>query len=454
MPIKKDATAAMMMMTTAPIPPQNQPATAYSQLDREKQEEIKRMAQKVMLSQQKEGQAQATTIAGVQAATQQTETAPSAENQATIDSHAEAFLKMAVAQQVSDIHIRVGYPPVLRRNGDMHYTKMSPVTTEQVFGFMKRFAPADIYAKLSSAMDFDFSFEVANLARFRVNWLHELDRPGLVLRIIKKKIPDFEELGLPEVLLNFTKFNKGLVLVTGPTGSGKTTTLASLINHINRYESAHIITLEDPIEFVYTNEMSVVTQRQLKADTASFPDGIKFALRQDPDVILVGEMRDRETIEAALHAAETGHLVYSTLHTNDAVQTVTRIINQFAPHERESVRLQLAGILKGTVSQRLAKRADGRGRLPIVEVLTVTSTVQDYIERNDIEAIYQLMSQDNNDELVSMNRALFSAYQEGQISYDEALDCSEQPHELALMLRSAYGGGSADSSSMTPMGLE
>lgn len=434
-----------MMMTSAPLPPPHSQATSYTQLDKEEQEEVKRLAQKVIASQQKEAQPQQTTISVVQAAT--AGQVASAEQQATIENHAEAFLKMAVAQQVSDIHIRVGYPPVLRRNGDMYYTKMAPVTTEQVFGFMRKFSPPDIFEKLPTAMDFDFSFEVPNLARFRVNWLHELDRPGLVMRIIKKKIPDFEELGLPKVLLEFTKFNKGLVLVTGPTGSGKTTTLASLINHINRYQSSHIITLEDPIEFVYHNERSVVTQRQLKADTASFPDGIKYALRQDPDVILVGEMRDRETIEAALHAAETGHLVYSTLHTNDAVQTVTRIINQFAPHERESVRMQLAGILKGTVSQRLVKRADGRGRLPIAEVLTVTSTVQDYIERNDIEAIYQLMSQGNNDDLISMNKALFDAYREGLVSYDDALETSEHPHELALLLRSSYGVGSPDSSS-------
>ena len=429
----------MMMMMSAPLPPPHSQATSYTQLDKEEQEEVKRLAQKVIASKQKEARPQQPTTISVGQAT-------SPEQQATIENHAEAFLKMAVAQQVSDIHIRVGYPPVLRINGDIYYTKMARVTTDQVFGFMRKFSPPDIFEKLPTAMDFDFSFEVPNLARFRVNWLHELDRPGLVMRIIKKKIPDFEELGLPEVLLNFTQFNKGLVLVTGPTGSGKTTTLASLINHINRYQSSHIITLEDPIEFVYSNEMSVVTQRQLKADTASFPDGIKYALRQDPDVILVGEMRDRETIEAALHAAETGHLVFSTLHTNDAVQTVTRIINQFAPHERESVRMQLASILKGTVSQRLVKRADGRGRLPIVEVLTVTSTVQDYIERNEIEAIYQLMSQGNNDDLISMNKALFDAYREGLVSYDDALETSEHPHELALLLRSSYGVGSPDNS--------
>jgi twitching motility protein PilT len=431
----------MMMMMSAPLPPQ--PHASFSQLDKEDQEEVKRLAQKVIASQKKEAQALTDTVKGTEVKVVAPQAA-TAESMATIENHAEAFLKMAVAQQVSDIHIRVGFPPVLRRNGDMHYTKMAPVTADHIFSFMRKFAPPDIFAKLSGSMDYDFSFEVPNLARFRVNWLHELDRPGLVMRIIKKKIPDFEELGLPKVLLNFTQYNKGLVLVTGPTGSGKTTTLASLLNRINRYQSGHIITLEDPIEFVYSSEMSVVTQRQLKSDTASFPEGIKYALRQDPDVILVGEMRDRETIEAALHAAETGHLVYSTLHTNDAVQTVTRIINQFAPHERESVRLQLAGILKGTISQRLVKKADGRGRLAIVEVLTVTSTVQDYIERNEIEAIYQLMSQGNNDDLISMNKALFDAYREGLISYDDALETSEHPHELALLLRSSYGVGHMD----------
>jgi len=189
---------------------------------------------------------------------------------------------------------------------------------------------------------------------------------------------------------------------------------------------------------VYQNERSVFTQRQLGIDTKDFAAGIKYALRQDPDTILVGEMRDRETIQAALHAAETGHMVFSTLHTNDAVQTVGRIINQFEPHERESVRLQLASVLAGTVSQRLAKRADGRGRIPITEVMFVTSTVKDYIEKNQIEDIYQLMSDSKNDELISMNKSLYEAYTANKITYDEALDLSEHPHELGMMLKGVY----------------
>ncbi len=400
-------------------------------------EEVRRLASKVLKSQTEEAKAsaqpQSTTHAQVAVKEAQTR------SHLAIDTHAEAFLKMAVAQDVSDIHIRVGYPPIFRFNGEMMFTKMGTVTEEQVMSFLHKFVSEEIKAQLDSKMDLDFSFEVGGLARFRVSYLHEMDHPALVLRVVKMKIPEFTDLGLPPILLNFTKMSKGLVLVTGPTGSGKTTSLASMLNHLNRYQSQHVITLEDPIEFVYKNERSVFTQRQLGIDTASFAAGIKYALRQDPDTILVGEMRDRETIQAALHAAETGHMVFSTLHTIDAVQTIGRIINQFEPHERETVRLQLASVLAGTVSQRLARRLDGRGRVPITEIMFVTSTVKDYIEKNQIEDIYQLMSDSKNDELVSMNKCLFEAYNAKKISYEEALEISEQPHELGMMLKGVYG---------------
>ncbi|MCE2930347.1 MAG: PilT/PilU family type 4a pilus ATPase [Vampirovibrionales bacterium] len=400
-------------------------------------EEVRRLASKVLKSQTEEAKAsaqpQATTNAQIAVKEAQ------ARSHLAIDTHAEAFLKMAVAQDVSDIHIRVGYPPIFRFNGEMMFTKMGTVTEEQVMAFLHKFVSEEIKAQLDSKMDLDFSFEVQGLARFRVSYLHEMDNPALVLRVVKMKIPEFTDLGLPPILLNFTKMSKGLVLVTGPTGSGKTTSLAAMLNHLNRYQSQHVITLEDPIEFVYKNERSVFTQRQLGIDTASFAAGIKYALRQDPDTILVGEMRDRETIQAALHAAETGHMVFSTLHTIDAVQTIGRIINQFEPHERETVRLQLASVLAGTISQRLARRLDGRGRVPITEIMFVTSTVKDYIEKNQIEDIYQLMSDSKNDELVSMNKCLFEAYNAKKISYDEALEISEQPHELGMMLKGVYG---------------
>jgi twitching motility protein PilT len=405
-------------------------------------EEVRRLASKFMNAQAEEAKA----MAKPQAVTHGQMAVKEAEKRAhlAIDTHAEAFLKMAVAQEVSDIHIRVGYPPIFRFNGEMMFTQMGTVSEEQVMRFLHRFVSEEIKAQLDAKMDLDFSFEVQGLARFRVSYLHEMDNPALVLRVVKMKIPEFTELGLPPVLLKFTKMSKGLVLVTGPTGSGKTTSLASLLNYLNRYQSQHVITLEDPIEFVYKNERSVFTQRQLGIDTSSFAAGIKYALRQDPDTILVGEMRDRETIQAALHAAETGHMVFSTLHTIDAVQTIGRIINQFEPHERETVRLQLASVLAGTVSQRLARRLDGRGRVPITEIMFVTSTVKDYIEKNQIEDIYQLMSDSKNDELVSMNKCLLDAYNANKISYDEALEISEQPHELGMMLKGVYGSAADD----------
>jgi twitching motility protein PilT len=416
-------------------------APSYHHLDDAQQEVIQRMAQRVLATPQSPQSSPPSVVPQTQASPAGSVVASPAvvttANDLTLERNPMAFLKMTVTQQVSDIHLRVGFPPILRRNGDMYFTKAPAVTAAHIFAFMQQLINPDIYAQLTHHQDLDFSFEVPQLARFRVNWLHEMDRPAVVLRLIKSTIPAFEELGLPEVLKSFTNLHKGLVLVTGPTGSGKTTTLASLLNLINQQQSKHLITLEDPIEFVYKSDQSVITQRQLGHDTATFAAGIKYSLRQDPDVILVGEMRDRETIEAAMMAAETGHLVFSTLHTNDAVQTITRIINQFQPHEREAVRLQLASILMGTVAQRLARRSDGRGRVAINEIMTVTSTVKDYIERNEIDAIYQLLSNSRSPDMVSLNAALMQAYQRGDITQDEAMACSQQPHELTLLLRGA-----------------
>jgi twitching motility protein PilT len=424
------------------VPISNAVQPTHKEVSAETLEEVRRLASKVLKSQNEEAKASADPNASTHAhvAVQEAK----ARSHIAIDTHAEAFLKMAVAQDVSDIHIRVGYPPIFRFNGEMIFTKMGIVTPQQVMAFLHTLVSEKIKAQLDVKMDLDFSFEVPNLARFRVSYLHEMDNPALVLRVVKMKIPEFSDLGLPPVLLNFTKMSKGLVLVTGPTGSGKTTSLASMLNYLNRYQSQHVITLEDPIEFVYKNERSVFTQRQLGIDTATFAAGIKYALRQDPDSILVGEMRDRETIQAALHAAETGHMVFSTLHTIDAVQTISRIINQFEPHERETVRMQLASVLAGTISQRLARRIDGRGRLPITEIMFVTSTVKDYIEKNQIEDIYQLMSDSKNEELVSMNRCLYEAYTARRISYEEAIEISENPHELGMMLKGVYGSAEDD----------
>jgi twitching motility protein PilT len=350
------------------------------------------------------------------------------------------FLRMAIAQGVSDIHLRVDVPPVLRKDGDMIVTKMPCLSEEELQQFTKKIIPEKILPRLKNKTDFDFSFLMDDVCRFRVNLFYEMGRLGLVMRLITLEIPELDALGHPSVVKRFTTFHKGLVLVTGPTGSGKSTTLAAILNNINIEQSKHIITLEDPVEYLYQSQKSVVTQRQLGLDTDSFPNGIKYALRQDPDVILIGEMRDRETILAALHAAETGHMVFSTLHTTDSVQTIHRIINAFEPYEREPVRHQIAQILQGTLSQRLVKRADGKGRVAVAEIMMVSPAIRDYILRDEPEEIYQLLKNSAFQDIQSLNHSMYMAVRNELITPDEALSNSENETELQQMLRGAFHG--------------
>lgn len=362
----------------------------------------------------------------------------SSTEESTID--LDTFLRMAVAQGVSDIHLRVGSPPVMRKDGDMIQTKMPPLTELALQQFAKSIIPEKILPRLKNKTDFDFSFMLDSMCRFRVNLFYEMGRLGLVMRLITLKIPTLDELGHPSVLARFADLHKGLVLVTGPTGSGKSTTLAALLNTINRTQHKHIVTLEDPVEYMYQSNLSVVTQRQLGLDTDSFPNGIKYALRQDPDVILIGEMRDRETMMAALHAAETGHLVFSTLHTTDSVQTINRIINAFEPYERDPIRNQLAGVLQGTVSQRLVKKAEGKGRLAVAEIMVVSPAIRDYILRDEMGEIYQLLNNAEFEGARSLNNSLYWAYRNNLITAEDALATSENPTELQQMLRGAFHG--------------
>lgn len=352
----------------------------------------------------------------------------------------ETFLRMAVAQGVSDIHLRVGIPPILRKDGDMLQTKIPPLTEVAIQKFAKGIIPDKILPMLKNRTDCDFSFMLDNMCRFRVNLFYEMGRLGLVLRLITLKIPTLDDLGHPQVISRFADLHKGLVLVTGPTGSGKSTTLAALLNTINRTQNKHIVTLEDPVEYVYQSDKSVVTQRQLGMDTDSFPNGIKYALRQDPDVILIGEMRDRETMMSALHAAETGHLVFSTLHTTDTVQTINRIINAFEPYERDPIRNQLAGVLQGTVSQRLVKKAEGKGRIAVSEIMVMSPAIKDYILRDEMGEIYQLLNNAEFEGVRSLNYSLYSACRNNLITPDEALATSENPTELQQMIRGAFHG--------------
>ncbi|MEI7473681.1 MAG: type IV pilus twitching motility protein PilT [bacterium] len=352
----------------------------------------------------------------------------------------ENFLKLSISQGFSDIHLRVGSPPMARKDGLMLKSKFKSLTNDDMRDIVRTLVPKSDHEKALNSSDFDFSFEFEKLSRFRANLFKDMGNIGFVLRLIPINIPSIDSLYLPPVLKEFTTLHNGLILVTGPTGSGKSTTLASMLDYINQNTQKHIVTLEDPVEFVHSNKKCVFTQRQLGIDTDTFSNGLKYALRQDPDVILVGEMRDRETINAALKAAETGHLVFSTLHTTDAVQTINRIINAFEPHEREPIRLQIAATLRGTVAQKLVKKADKKGRVPALEVLVSTPAVKDYITKNCVDSIYDLVKSGGFSGMISMNMSLFNLVKAELITLEEALEASNTPNEMQQLLNGVYHG--------------
>ncbi|MEB3298599.1 MAG: type IV pilus twitching motility protein PilT [Candidatus Sericytochromatia bacterium] len=350
------------------------------------------------------------------------------------------FLRNAVQKRASDIHIKVGVPPILRIDGRIvptEYKALTPADTRQaLYSLMS----ADQRQQFENSRELDISLTIEGLSRFRVNVYFEQGNIGAAMRVIPIKTPTVDTLNLPPVIKKLALERQGLILCTGPTGSGKSTTLTAMLEFVNTTKDVHIITVEDPVEFVYTSKKSVVTQREVGQDTMSFPAAIKYALRQDPDVILIGEMRDQETIMAAVKAAETGHLVLSTLHTTDAVQTLIRIISSFDPHEQEGIRQQLSQILRGSISQRLIPRANGQGRVAAIEVLVSTPTVSDLIGKNEIDGLYGVLDKGSMEGMQSMNMALFNLYQDDLISLDDALSYSEKPNELQRMMRGAYHG--------------
>src|SRR6187401_3117577 len=294
--------------------------------------------------------------------------------------HINDLLKIASERKASDLHLKVGSHPVLRINGELIplvETKrlMQEDTIAMAFSIMSNRQKQ----KFKENLEIDIAYSVPGLGRFRCNVFQQRGTVGLVLRVIPMQIRTIDELGLPAVLKKIAEEERGLVLVTGTTGSGKSTSLAAMIDHINAVRCAHVMTVEDPIEFLHRDQQSIVNQREVSVDTRSFAQALRSALRQDPDVILVGEMRDFETIETGLLAAETGHLVFSTLHTLDATETINRIIAVFPPHQQKQVRLQLAAVLKAVISQRLIPRTDGNGRAPAVEVMISTAFIRDCI---------------------------------------------------------------------------
>ena len=352
--------------------------------------------------------------------------------------HINDILKIAVERNASDVHLKVGNYPILRING--HLIPLVELN--------KRLMPDDTLAMALSIMnpeqkkkfkdekDLDMAYSIPGVGRFRVNVFYQRGSVGLVLRVIPTKISTVKELNLPPVIEEIADEERGLILVTGTTGSGKSTTLAAMIEHINQTKRRHIVTIEDPIEYLFRDKKSIINQREVGHDVKNFLHGLREALREDPDVILVGEMRDLETIETALMAAETGHLVLSTLHTLDAPETVNRVIGMFPPNQQRQIRIQLASVLKAVISMRLIPRKDGKGRVPAVEVMRVTPFIKDCILNKEktfliADAIAKGTSQYG---MQTFDQSLFYLYQRGFISLEEAMRWASNPNEFKLKL--------------------
>jgi twitching motility protein PilT len=348
------------------------------------------------------------------------------------------LLRLAVEKKSSDLHLKVGNNPYVRIDGTLvPLADMSRVTPEEMLSMAFSMMTNRQKQKFKETAELDMAYGVAGLGRFRVNVFQQRGNVGMVLRVIPTKIRTIDELNLPKVIDTICEEQRGLVLVTGTTGSGKSTTLASMVDRINTTRSDHVITIEDPIEFLHRDKRSFINQREVEVDTANFSTALRAALRQDPDVILVGEMRDLETIATALLAAETGHLVFSTLHTLDATETIQRIIAVFPPPEQKQIRLQLAGTLKAVISQRLVRRADDQGRVPAVEVMIATGYIRDCIinpekTRMIHEAIAAGTSQYG---MQTFDQSLYDLYTRNLISFEEALSRASNPDDFKLRVQ-------------------
>ena len=336
----------------------------------------------------------------------------------------------------SDLHIKAFAPPRMRINGQLRTVDDEPqFTAEETALLADTMMPPNILEIFHAKREADFAYSVAGLGRFRVNAFMQRSSVALAIRRVRTSASTIAGLGLPDVVRKLAEEQRGLVLVTGPTGSGKTTTLAAMIDHINHTRAGHVITIEDPVEYLHTDDMAAIDQREVGFDTDSFTSAMRVVLRQDPDVILIGEMRDPETVFTALTAAETGHLVFSTLHTSTATETVNRIVDFFPPHQQGQIRVSLAGALKGTICQRLVTRADGSGRVPAVEVMVVNGRIQqailDPIQTSEID---QIMIEGQYYGMQSFDQALADLLEQEVIDLREAMSSASNPHDLKVML--------------------
>jgi twitching motility protein PilT len=359
-----------------------------------------------------------------------------------------ALFRELIHRRGSDLHLKIGRPPLMRLAGEIVPTEAPPIEEADLEAALKQVLGAAEWTKLQSTGETDAAYALADLARFRVNAFRRMGQFGMIARAIPIKVPTLDSLNLPPAIKDMLNAPHGLILVTGPTGSGKSTTLACMIEHLNQTQPLHVITLEDPIEFVYTDAKCEITQRQLGSDVASLHEGMRRILRQDPDVILLGEMRDKATIETAMDAAETGHLVLSTLHTNDAKQTIDRLIDTFPPDAREHTRSMLSMTLHGIVSQRLLKRASGGGRVAAMEILVNTPNVRELIAAGKTREIENAMKGGEFYRMQTFNQSLAKLVIDGTITDEEAAATSANANELKMILRGITSG--AQSSKFVP----
>ncbi len=353
--------------------------------------------------------------------------------EASFGAEVKKFLDYAIEHKASDIHINVGVPVTLRVDGKLFAIPDSPtVTAESAKSLIKEISSEETLTLLKQKKEIDFSFSYKEM-RFRVNIFFQMGHECASLRLIPKQIRGMKDLGLPPILEKFTEQSQGFVIISGPTGSGKSTTLAALIDKINSEKRSHIISIEDPIEYVFEHKKGIVSQREVGQDTNSFARALRSSLREDPDVVLVGEMRDLETIDAALTLAETGHLVFTTLHTNSSAQTADRIVSVFPPHQQQQVRSQLASVLLGVVSQRLIPRVNG-GRVLAAEIMIANAAIRSLIRDNKIHQIPNIIQTAASEGMISLDKVLAELVSRGEISLEDALTWSLDPKSLKMMV--------------------
>ena len=366
----------------------------------------------------------------------------------------DELLAAAAARGASDVHLRAGEPPFVRISGQLEqWTSVPATTAEHLESTAARLLSLDQVQRFKAAMHLDVAWKSPDAGRVRANIFKQRGTIGISMRLIPEVVPAIEKLGLTSTVMNFATESRGLILVTGVTGSGKSTTLASLIDLINRTRPVHIVTLEDPIEFVHNNELSVITQREIGLDAPNYASGVRAALRQDPDVILIGEMRGPATIKAALLAASTGHLVFSTLHTTDAAETVSRIVTSFPSNHQGTIRQQLANVLKATISQRLLPRADGHGQALAAEILVATPYIRDSIARRDKTSVINdaIVAGASQYGMQSFDQSILKLVNAGTVSDEEALRWVTNVEELKMQLRGITRGSTATVDAPTPV---